>query len=67
MGQFLGPETYTFCQFLVSIVFPDFRPREKEKNKLNMLKIIYEINRNKKNPFVQKLAHFKVFWIQKLT
>ena len=32
-----------------------------------MLWLMYEINRNKNNPFEQKLAHFKVFWIQKLT
>ena len=32
-----------------------------------MLWMMYEFNRNKKNPFEQNLAHFKVFWIQKLT
>ena len=33
---------------------------------LNMLWIMYEFIRNKKNPFEQKLAHFKIFWAQKL-
>ena len=28
---------------------------------------MYEFNRNEKNPIEQKLAHFKVYWIQKLT
>jgi hypothetical protein len=37
--------------------FPEFWPREKEKNNLN--------NRNKKTPFDQKLAHFKFSWAQK--
>ena len=27
---------------------------------------MYEFNRNKKNPFEQKLANFKIFWAQKL-
>jgi hypothetical protein len=29
--------------------------------------IMYEFNRNKKNQFENILAHFKIFWIQKLT
>jgi hypothetical protein len=28
---------------------------------------MYEFNRNKNNPFEKKLAHFKIFWAQKLT
>ena len=28
-----------------------------------MLLILYEFNRNKKNPFEQKLAHLKIFWV----
>jgi hypothetical protein len=34
MGQFLGPETQTFCHFLVQKVFSsssEFRPIEKEE------------------------------------
>ena len=34
---------------------------------MNMLWIMYEFNKNKKSPFEQNLAHFKVFWAQKLT
>jgi hypothetical protein len=68
MGQFWGPETDTFCQFLVPIVFPEFWPIEKEKkNNLNKLCIMFEFNRNKKNQFEHKWAHFKIFWAQKLT
>ena len=32
-----------------------------------MLWIMLQFNRNKKNPFEQELAHFKVYWDQKLT
>ena len=32
-----------------------------------MIWIMYEFNRNKKNPFEHKLAHSKVCWVQKLT
>ena len=32
-----------------------------------MLWITYDFNRNKNNPYEQKLAHFKVSWAQKLT
>jgi hypothetical protein len=68
MGQVLGPETDTFRHFLLPIgFFSEFWLIEKEKNNLNMLWIMYEFNRNKKNPFEQKSAHFIFFWAQKLT
>jgi hypothetical protein len=51
----------------INVVFSEFWAIEKEKNNLNMLWIMCEFNRNKKNPFQQKLAHFEVFWSQKLT
>ena len=55
-SQFCGPETDTFCQFLVSIVFfPGILANRKRKNNLNKLWIIYEFNRNKQNPFEHKL------------
>ena len=66
MGQFLGPETDTFPQFLGAIVFSRILANRKRKNNLNMFWIMYDFNRNKKNPFEQILAHFKVFWAQKL-
>jgi hypothetical protein len=70
MGQFIDAETEIFRQFLVSIGF--FRLQKSGQKKkfkffVNMLWIMSEFNRNKKNPFEQKLAHIKVFWIQKLT
>ena len=58
--------TYSIS-FWAQQFFPEFWPKEKEKNNLNMLGIMYKTNINKKNPFKQKLAHLKVFWIQKLT
>jgi hypothetical protein len=66
MGQFLGPETDTFFQFLgpetvsgpYSFFSPEFWPIEKEKKHLNKRR--YKFKRNKKNPFEQKLAHFKI-------
>ena len=33
---------------------------------MNIIWIMYKFNRNKKNPFEQKLANFKVFYSQKL-
>ena len=51
--------------FLVSIEL--IHNLEHIQKKFNMLWIMYEFNKNKKNPFEQTLAHFKVFWIQKLT
>jgi hypothetical protein len=49
------------------LVFQEFWPIEKEKKHLNKLWIMYKFNRNKKNPFEQKLANFKIFRGQKLT
>ena len=80
MGQFMGPETDRMCQFMApetdimghisSVSCPNcfFRilANRKRKNNLNMLWIVYEFNRNKKNPFEHKLANFKVFWARKL-
>jgi hypothetical protein len=67
MGQFLGQKAYTFCQFLVPIEFSRILAIRKRKNNLIIIWIIYDFNRKKKNPSEQKLAHFKVFWAQKLT
>ena len=40
---------------------PEFWPIEKEQKHLNMLWIIYDLNINRKNPFEQRLAHFRIF------
>jgi hypothetical protein len=37
MGQFLGPKTDTFCQFLVKIVFSRILVNKNRKNNLIML------------------------------
>ena len=67
MGQLLGPETDTFRQFLVQIVFfPEFWPIEKEKNNLNKFWIMYEFNRKKKSPFEHRLNDFKIIRARKL-
>jgi hypothetical protein len=48
--------------------FHEFWPIEKEKNNLNKLSIMYEFNRNKKNPFEQKLdPEIEYFCGKKLT
>jgi hypothetical protein len=59
--------SFQLVQFLLPIVFDEFWPTQKRKKKLNNLWIMYELNRSKKNPFEQKLAHLKIFPDQKLT
>ena len=67
MGQFLGPQTNIFRQFLVPIVFSRILATRKRKKHVKHAWIIYDLKRNQKSLFKQKLAHFKNFWIQKLT
>ena len=57
MGQFLAPEIRNKSVF-VQEFFQGLWPIEKEKNYLNMIWIMYEFNKNKKNPFEQKFANF---------
>ena len=54
-----------FVSFWSIKFFQEFWPIEKENHNLNIVWIMYESNRNKKNQFEQKLATFKVFWAQK--
>ena len=64
--SFWAQKLIHFDSFWSQLFFQEFWPIEKEKNNLNMLWIMYEFIRNKKNPFEQKLAQFTIFWAQNL-
>ena len=65
--SFWGQKLIQFHSFWSRFSPTEFWPIETEKNNLNIVWIMYEFNRNKKNPFELKLAHFNISWIQKLT